>query len=153
MRAASPPGAELNSNLSRMRDRCRPHPRLIIVIVYINTLPCVYALWCDVGVEKDAGLEAAAALFKVLGSASRLRLVRLLAAEPAGVTHLVASTGMSQPLVSQHLRTLRSAGVVTVARAGREALYSISDDHIAHVVEDALTHVLEEHPTDQGEER
>ena len=83
----------------------------------------------------------------------RLRLVRLLATEPSGVTHLVASTGMSQPLVSQHLRTLRSAGIVTVARAGREALYSISDDHIAHVVDDALTHVLEEDPTDRGEER
>jgi len=127
------------------------HP--IIVLKYINQLPCVYVLWCAVRVEQDAGLEAAAALFKVLGSASRLRLVRLLATEPAGVTHLVASTGMSQPLVSQHLRTLRSAGIVTVARAGREALYSISDDHIAHVVDDALTHVLEEDPTHRGEER
>lgn len=101
--------------------------------------------------EHEAGLEATAALFKVLGSPSRLRLVRLLFADPAGVTELVARTGMSQPLVSQHLKTLRAAGIVTVARAGREALYRISDDHIAHVVNDALTHVLEEDPTDQGD--
>lgn len=101
--------------------------------------------------DQDAGIEATAALFKVLGSPSRLRLVRLLAAEPAGVGGLVARTGMSQPLVSQHLRMLRAAGVVTVSRTGREALCRISDEHIAHIVDDAITHVLEEGPTDQGE--
>ena len=99
---------------------------------------------------REVGLEATAALFKVLGSSSRLYLLRLLAAEPAGVSALVERSEMSQPLVSQHLRTLRQAGIVTVSRAGREAVYQLADHHIAHVVDDAITHVLEEDAPDRG---
>jgi DNA-binding transcriptional ArsR family regulator len=46
--------------------------------------------------------------------------------------------------VSQHLRTLRTAGLVTVARHGREAEYSLADAHVAHIVADAVTHTLED---------
>lgn len=102
-------------------------------------------------VDREAGLEATAALFKVLGSSFRLYLVRLLAAEPSGVSALVERSEMSRPLVSQHLRTLRQAGIVTVSRVGRQAVYQLADHHIAHVVDDAITHVLEEDPSDKGE--
>jgi DNA-binding transcriptional ArsR family regulator len=94
--------------------------------------------------EMKEGLEPAAALFRVLGSESRLFLLRLLADESATVGGLTGRSGMSQPLVSQHLRTLRQAGIVTVARSGREALYQLADHHIAHVIDDAITHVLED---------
>ncbi|MCP2635370.1 metalloregulator ArsR/SmtB family transcription factor [Microbacterium sp. HD4P20] len=100
--------------------------------------------------EREAGLEATAELFKVLGSSSRLYLLRLLAAEPSGVSELVSRSGMSQPLVSQHLRTLRQTGIVTVSRTGREAIYRLADHHIAHVVDDAITHVLEEDTLTEG---
>lgn len=98
--------------------------------------------------DRETGLEATAELFKILGSASRLHLLRLLAAEPCGVGELVARSGMSQPLVSQHLRTLRQAGIVTATRTGREAHYALADHHIAHVVDDALAHVLEDNATE-----
>jgi len=55
----------------------------------------------------------------------------------------VQGTGLSQPLVSQHLRVLRGAGLVEVTRSGREAIYSVADHHITHVIDDAITHVLE----------
>ena len=100
--------------------------------------------------QRETGLEATAAMFKVLGSSSRLQLLRLLAAEPAGVGALVERSDMSQPLVSQHLRTLRQAGIVTAARTGREAVYQLADHHIAHIVDDALTHVLEQDSTTEG---
>ena len=45
-----------------------------------------------------------------------------------------------QPLVSQHLRVLRAAGVVTGARRGREIEYSLTDEHVAHIVADAVSH-------------
>lgn len=100
--------------------------------------------------DTEQGLDATADLFKVLGSKSRLFLLRLLATEPAGVSALTARSGLSQPLVSQHLRTLRLAGIVTVSRTGREAVYQPADHHIAHVVDDALAHVLEEKPIHEG---
>ncbi|SMQ74967.1 metalloregulator ArsR/SmtB family transcription factor [Agreia sp. VKM Ac-1783] len=97
----------------------------------------------------EAGLEATAALFKVLGSESRLVLLRLLSSKPATVSELTGLSGMSQPLVSQHLKTLRQAGIITVSRIGREAEYQLADHHIAHVVDDAIAHVTEDTPEEK----
>lgn len=90
------------------------------------------------------GVEAAAELFRVLGSPSRLQLLRAIAEQATQVGVLAEKTGMSQPLVSQHLRLLRQTGIVRAERQGREATYRLTDRHIAHVIEDAVAHVLEE---------
>ena len=64
------------------------------------------------------------------------------------VTSLVAQLGISQPLVSQHLRVLRGARLVVTERRGREIAYSLGDDHVAHVFLDALNHSQETHHDD-----
>ena len=89
------------------------------------------------------GLRAASALFKALGHESRLELMRRLVEAPCTVSELVAQTGLSQPLVSQHLRTLRVAGLVFAERLGKEVTYRPADEHISHVVMDAIAHVGE----------
>ncbi len=89
------------------------------------------------------GFEQAADLFKALSSPSRLGLIGLHASRQMSVTELVAESGLSQPLVSQHLRVLRSAGLVTVERDGRIARYEVADTHVTHVVDDAVAHVRE----------
>lgn len=93
--------------------------------------------------DVEPGLVEAAQLFKVLGNESRLGLLRLIGAEPRTVGALTEATGMSQPLVSQHLRTLRQAGLVAANRTGKEITYRLVDLHVAHVVADALAHVRE----------
>ncbi|WP_146341018.1 helix-turn-helix transcriptional regulator [Nesterenkonia sp. NBAIMH1] len=92
----------------------------------------------------EPGLAEAAELFKVLGNESRLWLVRLIGQRARTVGALVEATGMSQPLVSQHLRTLKQAGLVTAGRHGREVEYHLADQHVAHVVDDAVAHAQEE---------
>lgn len=94
-------------------------------------------------VRMSEDLEAAAELFKALSSASRLRLLTILAEAPATVSKLAEASGLSQPLVSQHLRTLRAGGLVSVHREGREARYELADLHVAHIVADAVKHALE----------
>lgn len=91
--------------------------------------------------ETSAHTAQTAELFKVLGHAVRLDLVQRVAAEPRAVGVLAQEAGLSQPLASQHLRTLRQAGVVRGERRGREVVYSLADQHVAHVVQDALAHV------------
>ncbi|WP_363316497.1 metalloregulator ArsR/SmtB family transcription factor [uncultured Microbacterium sp.] len=91
----------------------------------------------------NRGIAAAAELFKVLGSASRLELLHAIGQEPRTVGALVEATGMSQPLVSQHLRTLRQAGLVTSQRSGKEVICRLADLHVSHVIADALAHVRE----------
>ncbi|WP_327017538.1 ArsR/SmtB family transcription factor [Cryobacterium sp. MP_3.1] len=90
------------------------------------------------------GVLEAADIFKALAAPARLEVLRLLALSDMTVSALVDATGLSQPLMSQHLKTLRSARLVSVSRTGREATYSIADRHIAHIIEDAILHVLED---------
>jgi DNA-binding transcriptional ArsR family regulator len=88
--------------------------------------------------------EAAGELLKVLAAPARLAIVTELADRPRFVHELVDLLGMSQPLVSQHLRVLRGARLVGVERQGREAVYSLVDQHVAHIVADAVHHSKEE---------
>ena len=76
-------------------------------------------------------IEAARRVHRALGDTNRLDLVRRLAQGPAPVPELIESTDMSQPLVSWHLRRLRSAGLVTSERVGRESIYTLRTETIA----------------------
>jgi len=89
--------------------------------------------------------EAAGDLLKVLSAPARLAILVELAEQPRLVSELVERLDMSQPLVSQHLRVLRGARLVSVERQGREAVYSLVDQHVAHIVADAIHH-SKEHP-------
>ena len=64
------------------------------------------------------------------------------------VSELVAAVGFSQPLVSQHLRVLRAARLVTPQRDGRQVRYRLRDEHVAHVLLDALNHTKENRDDD-----
>lgn len=87
--------------------------------------------------------EAAGELLRALAAPIRVAIVTELAAGACCVHELVDSLGVAQPLVSQHLRVLRGAGVVRGARRGREIAYSLVDEHIAHIVADAVSHAGE----------
>jgi DNA-binding transcriptional ArsR family regulator len=88
-------------------------------------------------------LARAAELFKVLSAPVRLAIVIELARAPRSVQELVDALGVRQPLVSQHLRVLRSARLVTAERRERQRLYRLADDHVRHIVADALQHAWE----------
>lgn len=91
-------------------------------------------------------LQRAADLLRALGSPIRLAIVSALSAEPRCVHELVDSVGVSQPLVSQHLRVLRGARLVSTERRGKEVVYTLTDEHVSHIVSDAIRHAQEERP-------
>ena len=66
-----------------------------------------------------------ARLAQALADANRLRLLRLLARRGLCVTAAARELGLSQPLVSQHLRVLRQAGLIQGERRGRRVHYHI----------------------------
>lgn len=65
------------------------------------------------------------AFHKALANVSRLRIVQRLARSPATVTDLIEDVGLSQPLVSWHLSTLKAVGLVATTRSGREVICSL----------------------------
>ncbi len=90
-----------------------------------------------------SAFEAAGELLRALAAPVRIAIVTELGAGPRCVHELVEAVGVAQPLVSQHLRVLRGAGVVRGERRGREIAYSLTDEHIGHIVADAITHARE----------
>lgn len=92
----------------------------------------------------SAAYQQAADLLRALSAPVRLSLVDLLADGPRCVHELVDALGISQPLVSQHLQRLRAARLVATERRGREMVYRLADQHVAHVVRDALIHAEEQ---------
>ncbi len=100
-------------------------------------------LYVYVASDTDRAYVAAGELLKVLSAPARLAIVVELAEKPRFVHELVDTLGLSQPLVSQHLRVLRAARLVAIERRGREVAYSLVDEHVAHIVADAVRHSKE----------
>ena len=88
-------------------------------------------------------LSDAATLLRTLGTPHRLAIVLELASTPRCVHELVERVGISQSLASQHLRILRTTGLVTGTRRGKETVYALADEHVAHIARDAFTHGAE----------
>ena len=62
-------------------------------------------------------------LYKALGDESRLRIAGVLAEfGPMPVNELTARVGLSQPLISWHLRIMRLAGLIDTTRRGRTVI-------------------------------
>ncbi|HEY1635950.1 MAG TPA: metalloregulator ArsR/SmtB family transcription factor [Acidimicrobiales bacterium] len=91
----------------------------------------------------DTALAKGCDLLRALGTPHRLAIVLLLAERPRCVHELVDDLGISPSLASQHLRVLRGTGLVTAARQGKETVYTLADDHVAHIAHDAITHGTE----------
>jgi len=73
--------------------------------------------------------------FAAIGEGRRREILEFLAEGERPVNDVVASLGMSQPLVSKHLRVLREAGLVDVRSDGRRRLYSINGENMRSVHE------------------
>ncbi|MEU0243971.1 metalloregulator ArsR/SmtB family transcription factor [Streptomyces sp. NPDC006235] len=93
--------------------------------------------------EPDQTLQVASELLRALASPVRLGIVRELSGGGKYVHELVTALGVSQPLVSQHLRVLRTSRIVSARRQARETRYTLTDDHVAHIVLDAIRHAQE----------
>jgi ArsR family transcriptional regulator, zinc-responsive transcriptional repressor len=88
-------------------------------------------------------LVAAAELLKAFAHPLRLAIVLEVRDGERCVHDLVESLDAAQPLVSQHLKVLKHAGVLTSRRRGREIAYAIADEHVIHIALDAITHANE----------
>jgi DNA-binding transcriptional ArsR family regulator len=83
-------------------------------------------------VSQDAGsggeaaaLAPAASLFRSLGDAGRLAILRHLALGEHRVVDLTAHLGLAQSTVSAHLACLRDCGLVTSRPQGRASMWSL----------------------------
>ncbi len=82
--------------------------------------------------------EKIAFLSKSLSDVNRLRILLSLEEKQESVSVLVEKLGLSQPLVSHHLRELRRALLVSVERKGPFVYYSLTDKSTIKRIRDLL---------------
>lgn len=88
--------------------------------------------------SSDRNYSGALTLFRALDSQVRMHILHLLAEQPRCVHELVVILNSSQPLVSQHLKVLKEAGLVVAERQGREMRYSLSGIDAIKIVDTAM---------------
>ncbi|MBS0223605.1 MAG: winged helix-turn-helix transcriptional regulator [Proteobacteria bacterium] len=91
----------------------------------------------------DDHAMALADLFRLLGDASRLRIVVACLRAPLAVSEIAERLGLSVSLVSHHLRLLKGARLVRAERRGKQVFYGADDEHVRRMIEDMITHVAE----------
>jgi DNA-binding transcriptional ArsR family regulator len=86
--------------------------------------------------SQDHRLQASAFLAKSLADENRLRILFFLRDGRQSVSRIVEALGLSQPLVSHHLRELRRALLVEVERKGPFVFYGLSTPDILTIMGD-----------------
>ena len=91
----------------------------------------------------DASAAALAETFKVLGDATRVRILDALSRSELCVHDVALRVGLSESAVSHQLRLLRGMRLVRPRRDGRNIYYAVDDQHIFDLLEQGLEHVSE----------
>lgn len=81
-------------------------------------------------------LEKLARILKVLGDPNRLNIVMSIGRNSRSVTEIFNATGLSQTLVSFHLKALRNAAIVKTDRDGPFVYYRLSDKTLVDILGD-----------------
>jgi len=84
-----------------------------------------------------------AELFKVFGDSTRVKIISALFESPMCVCDLAAIIGVSQSAISHQLRILKTARLVKFRREGKVVFYSLHDEHIKYIFDQAINHVTE----------
>lgn len=72
-----------------------------------------------------------AALMRLVGDATRIRILGLLHAGERNVSTMCDDLDLAQPTVSHHLGLLRTAGLLSTRRAGKQIYYSLNSTHVS----------------------
>ena len=81
----------------------------------------------------DDFLDSMAEKFKMLGDASRLRILKALMEQELNVTDIVERTKLTQANVSKHLKLLTSVGMIKRRKAGLNVFYKIIDPALERI--------------------
>jgi DNA-binding transcriptional ArsR family regulator len=98
-----------------------------------------------IGASSERQLAAAAAMFDALSDMSRLQTLMLLAGKDLSVSEIAAAQDENMTTVSARLQLLHAARLIARQRKGKSVIYSIADDHVLKLVDNAIAHAGEKH--------
>lgn len=95
------------------------------------------------GMPKEALLYDLAEVFKVFGDLTRIRILCALIETELCVCDISALLDMTQSSISHQLRVLKQAKLVKYRKEGKVVYYSLEDEHVKQIFDQALIHVNE----------
>jgi len=88
--------------------------------------------------EKSQPYTRLAKKFKALAHPARIKLLERLVKGECCVTEIKKCLDISQPNVSQHLKTLKLAGIIKGKRTRTKIGYRICDERVLHILKTLL---------------
>ena len=88
--------------------------------------------------------KALSEVFKVFGDNTRIRILWCLFDEELNVGEISERLSMTPSAISHQLRTLKNARLIKDRRNGKQAFYSLDDNHVKTIIEQVLIHICEE---------
>lgn len=89
----------------------------------------------------DDTAKRTAALFKVLGDPTRVRILQLLSLKEMCVCDISAALDMSHSSISHQLNTLRTNRLVRNRKAGKVVYYALDDQHVLNILNQGIDHI------------
>lgn len=90
---------------------------------------------------REEEVQRLADVFKALGDPTRVRILQALRMGELCVCDLADVLGMTQSAISHQLRVLRGLSIVRNRREGKEVFYSLDDEHVMLLLDQAWQHV------------
>lgn len=85
-------------------------------------------------------------LFKIFGDSTRVKILSALFRAEMCVCDIAVLLGMTKSSISHQLRILKQAKLVKFRKDGKVVYYSLADDHVKTVFDQAMIHVCETNP-------
>ena len=84
-----------------------------------------------------------AALFKVFGDSTRIRILYALIESELCVGDIAQLLNLGQSAVSHQLKLLKDAKLVKFRREGKVIFYALNDDHVRTILNMGMEHIEE----------
>ena len=79
--------------------------------------------------------EKVSEILKALAHPARLKMVAGLLKDECNVAQIQKVLGLPQSTISQHLRVLKSAGIIKGRKEGTKTCYRVTDEQVRKIVE------------------
>lgn len=76
-------------------------------------------------------------VFKALADPTRLIILSFLKHGERCICEIIPHTGKSQPNVSQHVKVLKNAGLITERKDGTRLMLSVADERVFSLIDTA----------------
>ena len=93
--------------------------------------------------QPETEYTSLAALFKMFGDGTRVKLLHALEQNELCVCDLAALLGLTKSAVSHQLKALRLSNLVKSRRDGQVVYYSLADEHVKTILDIGFDHLHE----------